>query len=190
VPFALEAFGKLRQALPAARFLLVGTGPIIESLQAQVKTDGLTGSVAFTGGLPGAELPAVYAAADVFAFPSITETQGLVLAEAFAAGLPVVAVDTPQTRDVFGANHAGELVKDPEAMALALQGFLTDPERRAAASAHALTAAAAFDAKATAGRVVAVYSAVVANRAGEAEMSDFAALFDPIEEARPQSGQL
>ncbi len=180
IPFALAAFALVREVLPAAKLLLVGGGPLADALRAQVRAEGLDGAVIFAGNVPNAELPGFYAAADAFAFPSITETQGLVLAEAFAAGVPVVAVDTPQTRDVFGANTAGELVADPRDMAGALLGLLTDPERRAAASAHALTAAAAFDSKATAGRVVAVYNAVVANRAGTAEMSDFAALFDQV----------
>jgi len=186
IPFALSAFARLRQALPEARLLLVGSGPLAEALKAQTRTDGLAGSVIFAGSVPNAELPGFYAAADAFAFPSITETQGLVLAEAFAAGVPVIAVDTPQTRDVFGANIAGELVEDPEAMANGLLGLLTDPEKRAVASAHALTAAAAFDAKANAGRVVAVYEAVMANKAGTAEMADFEALFDPIDAAVPK----
>ncbi len=64
-------------------------------------------------------------------FPSASETQGLVLVEALAAGLPVVAVDTPETRDVLGG--AGSLVPaDPRAMALALAGALAGGDRRGA----------------------------------------------------------
>ena len=180
VPLALDALTLLRRDLPRAKLLLVGTGPLNEMLRADVKDRGLAEAVVFAGALPHEELPGVYAAADVFMFPSTSETQGLVLAEAFAAGLPVVAAESPQTRDVFGPNKAGELVSDAAQMARAARALLTERDLYAAASAHARTASAAFDIKATAGRVVAVYAAVVANRAGTAAMADFEDLFDLV----------
>jgi len=181
VPLVLAALKLLRERLPAARLLLVGTGPLQDSIKTQAANEGLEGAIAFAGGLPHAELPAYYAAADVFAFPSSSETQGLVMAEAFAAGLPVVAVDTPQARDVFGIHLAGELVADADEMAQALFTLLTSPERRAAASAHSRAAAVQFDARATAGRVFAVYNAVLANKAGLADMSAFDELFEVVD---------
>ena len=180
IPFLFEAFKTVRAALPEARLLLLGSGPLEGELRSQVRDEGLEQAVTFAGAVPYAEMPAVYASADVFAFPSVTETQGLVLAEAFAAGLPVVAVENPQTRDVFGTQLAGEIVSDPVAMARAIIAFLTDERLRAAAAVHARAAAATFDAKATAGRALAVYEAVVANRAGTARMSAFAELFDLV----------
>jgi 1,2-diacylglycerol 3-alpha-glucosyltransferase len=130
-------------------------------------------------------VPAYYAAADAFVFPSTTETQGLVLAEAFCSGLPVVAIDNPQTRDVFGTHLAGAIVDDAASMARALRTLLTDPVQRNAAAAHARAAAAAFDAQATASRVLAVYQAILANRAGTADMSAFEPLFDIVDPASP-----
>ena len=104
----------------------------------------------------------------------------MVLAEAFAAGLPVVAAASPQTRDVFGPNLAGELVEDAPAMAAAVDALLGDRDRYLTASAHGRAAAAAFDIKATAGRVLAVYDAVMANGPGTATMTDFEDLFDLV----------
>lgn len=181
VPLAFAALEILQAKLPEAQLLLVGSGPLTETLRSRVRTDGLKGSVHFAGSVPHEKLPSYYAAADAFMFPSISETQGLVLAEAFCAGLPVVAIDSPQTRDVFGTHLAGALVADAAGMAEALCELLTDPARRSAAVAHARTAAAAFDAQATAGRVLAVYQAVLANRAGTADMSAFEALFDVVD---------
>ncbi|HEY1868069.1 MAG TPA: glycosyltransferase, partial [Candidatus Cybelea sp.] len=64
-------------------------------------------------------LPDLYASADVFVMPSTTETQGLVLAEALAAGAFIIAADAPQNRDVLGI--AGTIVPPaPEAFAAAL----------------------------------------------------------------------
>jgi 1,2-diacylglycerol 3-alpha-glucosyltransferase len=181
VPLAFNALSILRADLPEAQLLLVGSGPLAESLRGQARADGLEQAVHFAGSVPYDDLPAYYAAADAFAFPSVTETQGLVLAEAFGAGLPVVAIDNPQTRDVFGSNLAGALVQDAEGMARELCRLLTDPALRSAASAHSRAAAAAFDAPATTGRVLAVYQAVLANRAGQADMSAFEELFDVVD---------
>lgn len=169
VPLAVEALGFLRKKLPKAHLLLVGSGPLRNSLKDQIRAAGLEGAVHFAGSVEHAEIPAFYAAADVFVFPSLSETQGLVLAEAFAAGVPVVALDNPQTRDVFGEHLAGEIVSDARSMAAAALELITNEDRRALAMTHAKTAAAAFDARATAGRVLAIYEAVVStNRGGEA----------------------
>jgi glycosyltransferase involved in cell wall biosynthesis len=180
IPFAFQALKQVRATQPEAKLLLVGTGPLAETLKEQANEAALSEAVIFAGPLPHEELPAIYAAADIFVFPSTSETQGLVLAEAFASGLPVVAASSPQTRDVFGPNRAGELVEDADTMARAILALLSDSGRYREASAHARTASAAFDVKATAGRVVAVYEAVVANRAGTAAMADFEDLFDLV----------
>ncbi len=161
VPLAIEALSRLRQRLPGAQLLLVGSGPMLHQLKEQVRTANLSDAVHFVGSVEHAEIPLFYAAADVFVFPSVTETQGLVLAEAFASGMPVVALDNPQTRDVFGEHLGGEIVQDAESMAHAAFELISNPERRAMAVTHAKTAAAAFDARATAGRVLAIYEAVL-----------------------------
>ena len=181
IPIVFAALAELRGALPRCMLLLVGSGPLEDGLRAQARGMGLEDAAVFAGSVPHAALPAYYSTADVFAFPSTTETQGLVLAEAFAAGLPVVAIDNPQTRDVFGTHLAGQVVKDATEMARGLLVLLTDPERRAAATAHARAAASAFDAKAAAVRVLAVYEAVLANRGGSTDISAFESLFDLVD---------
>ena len=111
---ALEAFARL--ADPEARFAIVGDGPHRLALEAFARRLGVERRTFFARELPRAALPDAYASADAFVFASRSETQGLVLAEALAAGTPVVAVDTPQTREVLGA--AGRIVAD-DAAALA-----------------------------------------------------------------------
>ncbi len=180
VPLALEALQLLRQRVPGAQLLLVGSGPLRHALEVQIRSAGLGDAVHFAGSVEHSEIPSYYAAADVFVFPSVSETQGLVLAEAFAAGLPVVAIDNPQTRDVFGEHLAGEIVSDAQSMAHAVFELVAKPERRLLAVTHAKTAAAAFDARATAGRVYAIYEAVVSNLrdgAGVTPENAFADLF-------------
>jgi len=110
----------------------------------------------------------------------VTETQGIVLAEAFAAGLPVVAIDSPQTRESFGTHLAGSIVANAEAMSEALHALLTDEAKRNAASAHARAAAAPFDIRVTAERVLAVYRAALGSRSGKTDLGDAQRLFEVV----------
>ncbi|MBV8603531.1 MAG: glycosyltransferase family 1 protein [Pelomonas sp.] len=82
-----EAFERIRQAVPRAKLVVVGDGPARESLQQRFPF------AIFAGQRRGAELAAHYASADLFLFPSLTETFGNVTTEALASGLPVVAFD-------------------------------------------------------------------------------------------------
>jgi glycosyltransferase involved in cell wall biosynthesis len=94
----LEAF--LSLDLPGTR-LVVGDGPARASLQARFP------KAVFVGSKVGAELAAFYASADVFVFPSRTDTFGLVLLEALASGLPVAAFPVPGPLDVVGSGVPG-----------------------------------------------------------------------------------
>jgi 1,2-diacylglycerol 3-alpha-glucosyltransferase len=117
----------------AVHLVLAGDGPERAALETAAKAAGIAARTHFVGHVPREALPDVYASADAFVFPSTSETQGLVLAEALAAGLPVVAVDTPATRDVLAG--AGRLVgSDPARMAEALRAALAErrPDQSAA----------------------------------------------------------
>jgi glycosyltransferase involved in cell wall biosynthesis len=99
----VEAF--LELDLPGSKWV-VGTGPAIESIRARFP------QVNYLGLLDREELAKVYAAADVFVFPSKTDTFGLVLLEAMACGLPVAAYPVTGPRDVVGSSRAGVLHED------------------------------------------------------------------------------
>lgn len=157
---ALAAFAALRA--PAARLVIVGDGPEREHLVALAARAGIAQDTHFAGELPRAELPDAYASADVFLFTSRSETQGLVLAEALAAGLPVVAVDTPATRDVLGS--AGAVVaEDAERLAEALSAAVS--AERAAVDA---SAASRFDTRRLVSRVIDVYASLLGAAEGRA----------------------
>jgi glycosyltransferase involved in cell wall biosynthesis len=89
----LEAF--LRLDLPGSK-AVVGDGPQAQALQARFP------AACFLGLKMGRELAAIYASADVFVFPSLTDTYGIVLLEAAAAGLPSAAFPAPGPLDVVG----------------------------------------------------------------------------------------
>ena len=84
VELAIDALARV----PALRLAVVGEGPHRPALEERARRLGVAGRVRFVGNLARERLPDVYASADAFSFPSTTDTQGLVLAEALAAGLP------------------------------------------------------------------------------------------------------
>jgi 1,2-diacylglycerol 3-alpha-glucosyltransferase len=115
------------------RLAIVGDGPNRAALEARAVRLGVRERVHFTGALDPLLLPDVYASSDAFVFPSVTETQGLVLAEALACGLPVVALDTAVNREVLGG--FGALVPaEPQALAMALGSAVAAPRDAAAAA--------------------------------------------------------
>jgi glycosyltransferase involved in cell wall biosynthesis len=89
--------------------------------------------VRFTGPRTGADLDAVYAAADVLVLPSRAETYGMVVTEALARGLPVIASDVGGVTEALGSWRAGLLVPpgDPVALGAALRSWLADAGLRA-----------------------------------------------------------
>lgn len=115
-----EALARVAAQRPNVRVLIVGDGPARPDLE-----ERLGGSARFVGYRSGDDLADHYAAADLFAFASLTETFGNVVLEAMASGLPVVAVR---------AGGPGEIVRDGET------GRLVEPDRPASAFADALIA--------------------------------------------------
>lgn len=110
IGFLLQSYSEIIKKHPDTRLIIVGDGPERLNLIEQTEQMGLGHAVIFTGGIPRQNVVDSYASADVFIFASTTETQGLVLGEAKAAGTPVVAVK---------ALGASEMVTD------GVDGFLT-----------------------------------------------------------------
>ena len=106
----VEAF--LELDLPGSKWV-VGTGPALDRIRARFPQAN------YLGVLEREELARVYAAADVFVFPSRTDTFGLVLLEAMACGLPVAAYPVTGPRDVIGDSKAGVMHEDLRTACLA-----------------------------------------------------------------------
>lgn len=90
--------------------LIVGDGPCQSEFEAEFKRTDLSDRLHLTGALDRERLPDAYAAMDVFAFASHTETQGMVLTEAMAAGVPALALDAPGAREVIQDRYNGCLL--------------------------------------------------------------------------------
>ncbi|MFA6141927.1 MAG: alpha/beta fold hydrolase [Candidatus Omnitrophota bacterium] len=95
---------------PKVHALIVGLGPAEKMIKDTFKQAGLESRLHLTGVLHYQHLVDAYFAMDVFAFTSLSETQGMVLIEAMAAGIPVVALDAPGARDVIKDYHNGRLL--------------------------------------------------------------------------------
>lgn len=120
---------------PALKLVIAGDGPDRQALEERARECGVTGRTRFLGAVERDRLPDLYASCDAFCMPSTTETQGLVQAEALAAGALVIAADAPQNRDVLGG--AGTLVEPtPVAFAAALRALAAGRNDRAAADAR------------------------------------------------------
>jgi glycosyltransferase involved in cell wall biosynthesis len=110
-----EAFALLSREAPDAHLLMVGEGPLKPELQRFFRTAGLERKVVWMDYLARDQLPAVYSAADIFVFPSKTETQGLVTIESMLCGTPVVGVNRMGTAEILGSDSGGLLAEDDPA---------------------------------------------------------------------------
>src|ERR1700722_18344740 len=132
----LRAWPAVIEKIQDAVLLIAGRGPYEKALRQQAEQAGVTGSVIFTGPVPQDELPAHYAAGDVFSMPCRTrrggldvEGLGIVYLEASAAGLPVVGGDSGGAADAISEGETGYVVggRDVAALSDRLVALLSDP---------------------------------------------------------------
>lgn len=159
ISFLLQALNRVHRERPDALLLLTGEGPSRGHLEAEVERLGLHNQVRFMGYMDRAtELPDAYAAADLMVFASRTETQGLVLLEAMAAGCPVLGLAVMGTADILLPQRGCRVAADDvTAFADAWLGLINDPVALAALSAEAPVYAAEWSDTAMAQRMAALY---------------------------------
>ncbi|MGI5920682.1 MAG: glycosyltransferase family 4 protein [Syntrophomonadaceae bacterium] len=129
--FLIQAFQKIKNELPDSTLVLTAQGPLETELKNLCVELGLSlkNDVVFTGALPFDQLVHVYQSADLFVFSSVTETQGIVLIEAMAAGLPVVAVKASGVNDMVDNEVDGILTDcDQEEFARAVCRVINNPD--------------------------------------------------------------
>lgn len=127
IDFLLRSMQQVFLDRPAAHLIIIGDGKQKNDLRRQVEWLGIAKRVTFTGFLAHEEIFSIYKMAKVFVFSSFTETQGLVLLEAMAAGLPVVALKATGTEDIVNESN-GFLVEAPDVgqFARTVEKILTD----------------------------------------------------------------
>lgn len=133
VPLLLEALHRLKEKHPDAHLTLVGDGPERKSLEAQVRQKDLHGAVTFLGYLGQAEVAEQLNKSDVLVLPSFAEGVPVVLMEAMAAQLPVIATRVAGVQELVENGVSGYTPPpgDLNTLVAALDQLLSDPELRA-----------------------------------------------------------
>ncbi len=179
----LRAFARVAESTSDTYLLLAGSGKSRAPLEARARTLGVHRRTRFAGFLPRTKLDPLYQAADVFLFPSKTETQGLAVGEALAAGLPCVVVNAGGAPESVRNGVDGFLVPDlPDPMADRALEILRDAALRRLLSGEAKRGAASRTPAQVGGRVIAVYDALLAAR------RDGGAQGDPSQDAPRREG--
>jgi glycosyltransferase involved in cell wall biosynthesis len=165
LPGLIEAFGEVRRRLGpggrSTRLVLVGTRAWLHTgIFRAVERHGLRDAVVFTDYVPIEDLPALYAGATCFVFPSLYEGFGLPVLEAMAAGAPVIAARAGSIPEVAG--DAALLVDAhvPGELATAIEAVLTDARLRERLVDRGRARAAMFEWNTVARRTLAVYDTV------------------------------
>ena len=179
VSFLLESLARVKALYRKPfRMLMIGDGPDKKSLEERSRMLGLQEDIVFTGTIPNERIAAYFKAADGFLFASKTETQGIVVLEAFAGATPVIAVKASGVEDLVDDGVNGILTgEDTEEYAARVTEFLKEacgcgmeemPYRNACCSQmseNALQKAALYREEAVALKAVHYYNSVIAENA-------------------------
>lgn len=157
----VRAFARLAARTDLDLVISGGKGWLYDEVLAEVRALGLERRVRFTGFTAEQDLPALYRAARVFAFPSFYEGFGLPLLEAMASGVPVVSSDASSLPEVAGDVALLANPRDGDAIAAALQRALDDEPWRASAIVRGIARAKEFTWERAGRQLLAVYESVL-----------------------------
>lgn len=162
IEFLVNAFSGIVKNNKKVKYLIVGDGPAKKYLEEMVKKLGLEKSIIFVGWVSGEHIAGYYKAGDIFVYASLTETQGLVVAEAVVAGLPVVAVNASGTEDAVVDGETGflteNLIDDFSEKALAV---INNAELRSKMAAQAKTSSEKFSEELWIKNIVGLYESLI-----------------------------
>lgn len=166
VSFLLQAVAEFKERYSCPfRLLMVGDGPGKAEYEALCRKLHIDREVIFTGKIPNQEIAPCYAAADAFLFASKTETQGIVILEAFAGKTPVIALDATGVRDLVRNGRNGFLCpEDTACFAGKMLNFVSDCTLKEALSQNAFSSALEYREEAVAKKAVGLYNNVIAEQ--------------------------
>jgi glycosyltransferase involved in cell wall biosynthesis len=154
----LEAAAPVLRKHTDAQLVILGEGPECENIQKLSDKIGIARQVDLRGEIHPEDVPSYLAAADLFCFASVTETQGLVTMEAMAAGLSVAAVDATGTRDAVKHGAEGLLTtNNPAALSAAIAQLMDDDALRLRFVEAAQHRAKTFDIRHLTNQLVDIY---------------------------------
>jgi 1,2-diacylglycerol 3-alpha-glucosyltransferase len=167
IDFVIRAFAELTKMRREVRLVLVGDGPMRDQLKSLVTRLGLKKATIFTGSVAHAEIASYYQAADLFVFSSLTDTQGIVVLEAIASGLPVVALRDEAFTSMVKNGRNGLLLRPDASHALfarRVAALLENQTRWRQFSEASIRIAREFSEEEQARRLMRVYEKCVSRR--------------------------
>lgn len=161
----LRAFYGMAMIYDHVRLLFVGDGVERENLENQIKHMNISSKVYFTGMIDYQHIPSYLAACDIFVTPSSSETFGLSTIEAMAAGLPVLGMDAPGSRDIIEDGISGFITSDDVDVVTAKLVYLsTNHEQRKKMGKQAYQISTKYDIQTTTGALLEHYQRLVEGR--------------------------
>jgi glycosyltransferase involved in cell wall biosynthesis len=162
IDFLMRVVHGLKPRLPNLKFLIAGEGAAKKHLEKMSLQLGMQDYVLFAGYLSKDEWRDCYAGVDLFVFASVTETQGLVVTEAMAAGTPVVAVGEMGIKDVMAAGRGGLVTPlDEKLFSEAVYRMLSDKALYEQKKSETLSEADKWSSQAMAKRMIAAYEGIL-----------------------------
>ncbi len=162
IDFLIKVVHRLRPEIPQIRFLIAGEGAAKKRLEKLVDELKMQDIVHFAGYLSKEDWRDCYAGSDLFVFASITETQGLVVTEAMAAGTPVVAVGEMGIKDVMASSKGGLVTKlNEDEFTDAVRRMLTDPKLYDQKKSETLSEADKWSSTSMAKRMISAYEKIL-----------------------------
>ncbi len=165
LPILIEAFDRIGAKRPHAKLLFVGDFDYRETLEAMAAASKFPERIIFTGALPREQLGVAYAVLDVFAFPSLKDTQAWVLNEAAHAGLPIVMIDRDLSEVMVDGESGLYAANDADDLASQVNRLLEDPEMRRKFGKRSKALAARLTEREQAKKVITLYKSCIATHA-------------------------
>lgn len=163
----IPAIKKVLAERPKARLLYVGDFEYRATLEQAAADSGVDDRITFTGSLPRNYLGVVYASADIFAFPSLTDTQGLVVHEAAHAGLPFVILDKDVTEVVKNGENGFVARNNAKSIADSIVKILSDPKLKKQFSKRSKELACEYSELTQTQKLVTIYEEALVKKAKE-----------------------
>jgi glycosyltransferase involved in cell wall biosynthesis len=162
IGFLIDILPAILAKHPDVLLLIVGNGPDMDYFQEEVQKAGLEQVCIFLGYVERKDLALIYAISEIFVFPSLTDTQGLVTLEAMLSGTPVVAIGALGTLMVMGGDNGGFMVDNNAAQFTArVLELLEDPELRRRKSEEARAHARSWSIEELTRKLVTIYESTI-----------------------------
>jgi glycosyltransferase involved in cell wall biosynthesis len=159
-------FEEVKKVRPNAKLLLVGDNEYRPFLEKIAQKSSCSDSIIFTGKMPREELDITYKISKCFVFPSLTDTQGLVLHEAAGGGLPIVLTDAKISEVLIDGENGYVTDPDPTSLASAVIKILEDLDLQKRFSSRSKVLASQFTEEIQCGKQVALYNELIPDTEG------------------------